>query len=265
MLNLASDEIALWCAFPSEIADPGLLREYRAILSDAERDREPRFQFARDRLRYLLTRTLVRTVLARYAPVAPHEWVFTTNRYGKPCVANNCRAARRIAFNVTHTDGLIMLAVGRDIAVGIDAEHVRRHESCLSIADRYFAPEEVEALRSLPQSMQLLRFLEYWTLKESYIKARGMGLSIPLDRFSFSFRRERYIEFATHPDQLDAPSRWTFWQFHVVSQYIASLCVERQAGSPLHVTAKRIVPLVSESQLEHLVLRVSEELLGRPL
>ena len=260
MLELTAGQISLWCVFPSEINDPQLIREYRSILSEAERDQEPRFHFAHDRLRYLMTRTLVRTVLARYAPIAPREWIFRMNQYGRPYVANDCRDARRVAFNVTHTDGLILLAVGRDIAIGIDAENVRRHESCLAIADRCFAPEEVAVLRSLPKSMQLMRFLEYWTLKEAYIKARGMGLSIPLDRFSFRFPQEKHIEFAIHPDQLDAPSRWNFCQFHVASQYLASLCVERQPGSSLHLMVRRIVPFVSESGLEHVVLRVSEGL-----
>jgi 4'-phosphopantetheinyl transferase len=260
MLELEPGQIDLWCSFPSEIRDERLLGEYRSFLSEAERRQEPRFYFSRDRLRYLVTRALVRTVLARYAPIAPRDWAFTTNRYGRPYIANDCAFAQRIYFNVTHTDGLIMLAVARDHTLGIDVENILARRVPLEIADRYFAAEEVARLRSLPQACQPVRFLEYWTLKEAYIKARGMGLSIPLDRFSFRFPVDERIEIAIHPDEQDAPSRWHFWQLRVANQYLAAVCAERVQHAPPELLARQIVPLVSESRLEYLPVRASAPL-----
>ena len=95
-------------------------------------------------------------------------------------------------------------------------------------------------------------------MKEAYIKARGMGLSIPLDRFSFRFPLDEHIEVAIHPEQLDPPSRWRFWQLHVESQYLAAICAERVQRAPPDLRAKRVVPLVSESPLEYIVLRASQ-------
>ena len=256
-LELDPGQIRLWCAFPSEITDSRLLREYRSLLSEAEREQEPRFYFARDQLRYLVTRTLVRTVLSRYAPIAPRDWVFETNSYGRPSIANDCPAARTISFNLTHTDGLIMLAVGREHALGIDAENVVTRPVSVDMADKFFAADEVTALRRLPQAKQPLRFMEYWTLKESYIKARGMGLSIPLDRFSFRFPHEEHIEIEIHPDQEDLPARWRFWQMRMGPQHVAAVCAERMQSTPPELPATRIVPLVSEHRLDYTVLRAS--------
>src|SRR6185436_18685723 len=92
----------------------------------------------------------------------------------------------RLHFNLTNTRGLVACAVSVAHAeVGVDAEALDRSGETVAIADRYFSTEEVRALRALPESAQRQRFFAYWTLKESYIKARGLGLRLPLDQFSF--------------------------------------------------------------------------------
>ena len=179
-------QIDLWCAFPEQIADGALLLEFRCLLTEHEREREHQMHFARDRRRYLVTRALVRIVLSKYAPsVVPHEWAFTSNRYGKPDIANPAPQAANLTFNITHSGQLIVVGVARGIALGVDTENVRVRRAPLDIADDYFTSDEVVNLRAQSAEIQQRRFFEYWTLKESYIKARGMGLSIPLDHIGF--------------------------------------------------------------------------------
>ena len=115
-----SRPIYLWCTFYSDLEDEALLREYRSLLSEAERQQELRCHFARDRRRYLVTRALVRTVLSRYTAIAPSEWTFAVNDYGRPLIANTAWAARQISFNVSHTDSLIILAVAQGHELGVD-------------------------------------------------------------------------------------------------------------------------------------------------
>ena len=128
MLPLHPDKIELWLAFCDEIADERLLADYRRLLVEEERQKEARFHFARDRHRYLITRALVRSVLSRYSGVAPPDWRFVEDAYGRPQIVNEDPAARRISFNISHTHNLVVLGVTCDRALGVDTEdvHTRR-------------------------------------------------------------------------------------------------------------------------------------------
>ncbi|HEY6924790.1 MAG TPA: 4'-phosphopantetheinyl transferase superfamily protein [Steroidobacteraceae bacterium] len=253
-----SHPIDLWCTFYSDLENEALLREYRSLLSESERQQELRFHFARDRRRYLVTRALVRTVLSRYADIAPREWTFAVNDYGRPRIANTAAAAGEVAFNVSHTDGLIILAVARGHEIGVDVENTSVRAACIDIADRFFAPAEVSALHALPEARQQDRFFEYWTLKESYIKARSMGLSIPLDHFSFDLLEDD-IAISIHQDQGDRPERWRFWQMSLGPGYLGALCAERVSREPPLLMVRNVVPLVSDQALPHTLLRSSKE------
>src|SRR5690606_33310169 len=94
-----------------------------------------------------------------------------------------------LVFNLSHTDGLIACAVSRGREVGVDVEWLDRRGGDIDVADRFFSRYEVQALYAQPPERRRDRFFRYWTLKESYIKARGMGLALPLDRFSFELDR----------------------------------------------------------------------------
>jgi 4'-phosphopantetheinyl transferase len=250
--------IALWCSFFEEITDESLLRKYQDQMSPPERQQADRFLFAKDRHRYLVTRGLVRTVLSRYVSIEPHELLFTTNSYGRPALANAASDARSLTFNVTHTDGLIILAVAHGGEVGVDAENIRTRAVSIDIADRYFAPEEVRDLRALPDSRRVQRFFEYWTLKESYIKARGMGLSIPLHQFVFRLPAEQGIEISIDPRQGDSPHHSSFWQFSLErDQYIGALCARHSPAERRKLIMRRIIPLGPEREQSYVMLRTS--------
>lgn len=256
-------DIDLWLSYYDDAADASLAAAMRALLTDDERAQEPRFYFADDRLRYLVTRALVRTVLSRYAPLAPEHWRFAKNDYGRPEIAPNIRLAypqaADLRFNVSHTRGLIALAVVRGREIGVDVEHVRTRAVPLEIADRYFAPDEVLALAQVPEQAQQERFFEYWTFKESYIKARGMGLSLPLDGFSFHYPYENAVRIAIRDDLNDVPDRWRFWQCRPTEDHLLALCAERCDRPPPIVRMRRIVPLSSASALTVAFTRRSDD------
>ncbi len=255
-LDLDFREIHLWCAYFDEIGDEALLSEYRTLLNGTERQQERRFAFPRDRRRYLVTRALVRVVLSGYAPAAPQGWTFEAGRYGKPAIANGRGWAKEISFNISHTDGLIVLGVTRRHALGVDAESLRTRERPIELADRFFAPEEAQALRLLPGQQQGRRFYEYWTLKESYIKARGKGLALPLDRFCFTLS-ERSVEVSIHPDLRDLPSNWRFWQLELAPDLLAAICLRRAGDEVPKLRVMKIVPLISHGILDYKLLRTS--------
>ena len=174
-LTLARGDVDLWLADYGRI-DPGLLDGWLLLLTREERAQMVRFHFEDDRRRHLVTRALVRTTLSRYADVPAADWRFDTNKYGRPAVAACHGAACALSFNVSHTRSLIALALTREAALGVDVENFVRRAAPIEIADRFLSRVESTELLALDPARQPRRFFEYWTFKEAYIKARGMGL-----------------------------------------------------------------------------------------
>jgi 4'-phosphopantetheinyl transferase len=257
IISLTRDEIHLWLAFYDEITEAHLHSAYRELLNAEEKNQEPRFYFERDQRRYLVTRALARTVLSRYEPVHPREWIFSSNAYGRPEVANTPAKDSGLSFNISHTHSLIVLGVTRSRALGVDVENFRAREVSMDIADRYFAPQEVTALNAVPQHQQQYRFFEYWTFKEAYIKARGMGLSLPLDKFSFHYPHDRAVEISIDPELADPAARWQFWQFQPTPEYLVAICAERVGIQSPGLVVRQAIPMLSEKDFAPEFLRVS--------
>lgn len=265
-MQMDEQKIDVWLVFYHDIVNERVVADMRALLSDEERFRETKFHFADDRKRYCVTRAMVRTVLSRYAMVTCTNWEFSTNSYGRPEIASSLQQHQGVAglsFNISHTHGLIALAVSRHRALGIDVENLRTHEMSIDIAEKFFSPTEIADLRSLPYEERQTRFLEYWTFKEAYIKARGMGLSLPLDRFSFQCPHERAVQIIIDPVLGDDENGWSFWQYQPRTKYLLAICAERLSCNPPIVTTRKIIPTGTEEVLELMLRRASGKLSSR--
>jgi 4'-phosphopantetheinyl transferase len=241
LLDLPEREVHLWWLLPETIDDPALLDRYEALLSPAERARRDRYMFDRNKREQLLTRALVRATLSRYAPVAPATWTFGANEWGRPEIAIQEHAWLR--FNLSNTRGLIACAVARDLEIGVDVEDTERHGETVGVADRFFSPREVASLRALPDHARRARFFDYWTLKEAYIKARGMGLAIPLDQFSFLLDDAPPVRIAFAPELGDDASTWQFEQLTLTPRHKTAVAIRRGAGDDVKLVVRETVPL----------------------
>jgi 4'-phosphopantetheinyl transferase len=150
----------------------------RGLLSDDERARADRFRFERDRSRYTVGRALLRRLLGRYLDLDPASVRFTYGPNDKPLLADG-----GLWFNLSHSGPVALFAFTREAEVGIDVELENDEFAQERIAERFFSPAEVSALRAIPRDEQGLAFMTCWTRKEAFIKARGDGLSLPLDSF----------------------------------------------------------------------------------
>lgn len=242
VLTLLPGQIDLWLSRYDEIDDARLLESYGQMLAPEESEQQRRFYFADDRQRYLVTRALVRVVLSRYVRIGPRDWMFSANRYGRPEIANEEAASLGLSFNISHTRGLIALGITRHRMLGVDIENTVTRRVSLDIAGHFFSPAEAGALAKLPAHLQHQRFFEYWTFKEAYIKARGMGLSLPLDRFSFHFPRDHTIDLTVDPELKDDGSRWELWQFKPTEQCLLAICAERSEGQASDFRFRKVVP-----------------------
>ncbi len=216
------------------------LEAYMHLMTPDEHQRMARFVFDKDRRAFLLTRALVRTMLSRYAPIAAADWRFITNVHGRPEILDRPAGVPDLRFNISHTDGLIACAVTIGREVGVDVEHVGRH-LMHDVAGRHFAPAEVSDLRQLPEEEQRTVFFDYWTLKESYIKARGFGLALPLGDFAFKLNPPSPPTIRFEPALEDDPSTWQFQQGWPTPTHRLALAVRRE-GNDLPVRIREVVP-----------------------
>jgi 4'-phosphopantetheinyl transferase len=256
-------DIDIWLTYYNEMIDDRQLPRLRSLLSDEEAARESHFYFADDRKRYLVTRAMVRMLLSRYAPIAPERWVFSKNAYGRPVIADAIAAAeteaRDLFFNLSHTRGLIVLAVTRGRELGVDVENIAARTVSLDIAKHFFSADEVAELARVAPDRQQDRFFEYWTFKESYIKARGMGLSLPLNGFSFEFPQCEAVRIRIDPALEDQDEHWSFWQYRPSAGYLMALCAERTGGRPPSINLRTCVPLGATWDVATPLLRRSHD------
>jgi len=201
--------VHLWVAEATLLNDPAGWAPYLALCSPAELARHERITHEETRRDHLVARALVRTTLSHYSPTAPAAWRFVENAHGCPSI-DPTQNPGDLRFNLSHSGGKVVCAVTRGREVGVDVEDALRRSRTTKIADRFFAPAEVAALQRLPESEQRTRFFTYWTLKEAYIKARGMGLAIPLRQFWFDLDEAAGIGFATDEALEDPAESWRF-------------------------------------------------------
>jgi 4'-phosphopantetheinyl transferase len=218
---LLPTDIVLAIARPEQSAAPERYARLLPLLSADERARLERFRFERDRLLFLVAHALLRITLSRCSDVAPEAWQFGAGSHGRPEIA---APASRMRFSLSHTQGLAACAVVLDRDIGVDVESLSR-ETAVDVAERFFSPREVRELRETPIDDRHGRFLEYWTMKEAYVKARGLGLSLPLDRFSVYNSRHGDWRISFEPPLNDDPARWWLWSSRVGSTHQAALAI----------------------------------------
>jgi 4'-phosphopantetheinyl transferase len=216
--ELAEREIHLWRAYLD--CEETVLRRFESTLASDERDRAKRFVFQRDRDSFVATRGILRELLARYVECSPVEIEFTYGPRGKPSLRQEY-SMNAVQFNVSHSQGLALLAFAAGRSLGVDVELVRADVAAEEIAERYFSAQEVTELKSLPPTMRAEGFFLCWTRKEAYIKARGEGLQIPLDTFHVSLTPGKLESLQC----LDS-SRWNLRSLSPDPRYVGALVAE---------------------------------------
>jgi 4'-phosphopantetheinyl transferase len=191
------------------------------ILSEDERARAARFHFERDRRRFIAGRAALRRILAGYLERAPAALVFSLGHHGKPALEN-----LGLEFNLSHSGGCGLIAVTRGRRIGVDVESIRTDFAGEDIARRFFAPAEVEALVASAPDEYATAFFRCWTRKEAYVKARGDGLSLALDRFEVPLEHGATRALASCLDDPSECARWSLREIVPRPGYLGALVVE---------------------------------------
>ena len=240
--DLTDNLVRVWTTAVESTEIEQRIDGYRPLLSADEDRRVGRFVQPEDAARFVVGRALARTMLSQYADIAPRDWPFDIDEHGRPNLASRPRGAPDLRFNLSHTKGLVACAVAIGREVGIDVEHVRRR-LVHDVPERFFSPREVADLRALPEDEQPIAFFDYWTLKEAYIKARGLGLALPLRHFTFLRIAGNSPTITFAPELQDDPASWQFAQYWPTPNHRMALAV-RRIGDDLPIRVEPIVPEV---------------------
>lgn len=212
--KLANDEAHVYFARLSELnlSCDKLL----PLLDNTERAHAARFVRAELTLRYVLTHGLLRLILARYLAIAPADITFALNQHSKPQLAN---AALDLQFNLSHSDDAVAIAVTNGIAVGVDIEKLQA-DTKLDVAERFFNPAEINALKALAPAAQAEMFYRLWSKKEAVMKADGKGFALLHNAFSVS------LDTAPENIALDQHN-WSLYTLQLLPDYASALATSQ--------------------------------------
>jgi len=213
---------------------PERVSQAQAWLTDDERARASRFRRDADRAMFTLGRYMARTVVGRALDVAPSAWPWREGPHGRPEIDI---AGTDLHFNLSHSAGLVICALARGRTVGVDVEHLGRRAFELALVNRYCSPSEAEDVCEQGKHWRD-RFLVYWTLKEAYLKARGIGISLPLADISFTLTASG-ARLAFERSLTGTDARWTFHLWQPADTHLAAAAVDTaDATTPtFHVQA----------------------------
>jgi 4'-phosphopantetheinyl transferase len=229
-LDPLADAVDVHLASTSLVADPDVARRCRALLTADESAACDAFRDEADRRSALVARALARTTLSRYASVAPDAWRFERAAGGRPEIASP--TGTRLRFNLSHTRELVACAVALDAEVGVDVERVADHADLLDLAATVMSDDEFAAFRRLPSADRPRRFFATWTLKEAYLKARGVGLALSPKTIRFDWSAAGRVHATFDADARDDPSQWWFALSAAEADHLLALSVRGSGPAP---------------------------------
>jgi 4'-phosphopantetheinyl transferase len=207
------------------LVDEPALEDCRILLSEEELQRAQRFRFERDRRAYFVSHVLLRKALSWVVPsVSPADWVFARTAMGRPEV-DRPEVDPRVRFNISHTNGLVACVVTSDMDCGVDVEDMTARSDIESLSRRILAAPERAYIATLPEEERLCGFFRFWTLKEAYTKARGLGFSLPFEQLRFSWHEDA-IRLDIDPS-LDDGGQWHLEQWQATPDVMLSVALRR--------------------------------------
>jgi 4'-phosphopantetheinyl transferase len=216
---VSPDEVHVWSWSLERPAEE--IARLRELLADDERERAGRYLHRPAREQFIAARAGLRLLLGRYLALDPACITFTHGRTGKPALAGG-----GLYFNVSHTQGLALIAVTRRGEVGVDVERLRAMPTHLDMAGRFFSPGEAAALRRLPPGATEAAFYHVWTRKEAFLKATGLGLAHGLERFEVSVPPDDPARIRHIDGDPAAGARWSLTALEPAPGYVGALAIE---------------------------------------
>ncbi|WP_276166307.1 4'-phosphopantetheinyl transferase family protein [Zobellia alginiliquefaciens] len=236
-MKLTENDAHVWNFKVSDFDEMGT---YLKLLSLDEKERVTRFKFEKDRKTYILARGLLRVLSGRYLNVSPEKIHFKYSEYGKP----DYNLETSIKFNVSHSGELIVLVFVKNSTIGIDVEKIKTDFDVLKLAENFFSFKEIEMLNDVPKNDLHRAFYCCWTRKESFIKAKGIGLSFPLASFTVSLEDENAELLRTDWNPQEK-NQWKLFSFGLQNDYVGAITVATGIRSVLYFNLEAFLTKMS--------------------
>ncbi len=258
-VDMEKELLHLWCANPEDFKPATIAEACATMLSEEERAHWQAFRFDKQRCEYLTTRVLVRTALSHYRPVAPSSWSFELKKYGKPFIVPDCG----LRFNLSHSPRLVVCLISHGTEIGVDAEPYESGVRIVELGHEVFSPMELAQFVGMRDAEKSDRALSLWTLKEAYLKARGMGLTHSLNKVSFLYGGRAGIRLELDSPLDEKADGWLFSHLEHAGHRIAVMAQGASAFDlqliemrPMPVSANYLTtapgqwyPLITEDQV----------------
>lgn len=218
-LTIEPDIIHLWRLYiPAAIPD---LEKFSECLAEEEQSRADRFRIPDARISFVIGRGVLRLLVGRYTQILPENVPIYCTSLGKPYLAEE-KNPLTLSFNLSHSGQWVVLAFGRSRMIGIDIEQHKENVRFEEIAERFFAPRELDFLLKFEGERRMQIFYGLWVRKEACLKALGTGLSQSLQELHLPFA-ERNPSVFQLPGQSPLRETWWIYPFSVDPAYSCAL------------------------------------------
>ncbi|MDH3979850.1 MAG: 4'-phosphopantetheinyl transferase superfamily protein [Gammaproteobacteria bacterium] len=236
LLSRLRHELHVWLLQPDRVTDEAMLTAYAASLSSEEQARQQRFYFERDRQLFLVAHGMLRRVLSQYVDVAPSHWQFSPGVHGRPEIAVPA-GLPALRFNLSHTRGLVACVISLESDCGVDVERLRATRNPQAIANKMYAESELADLDKRAGADYLERFFSYWTLREAYCKATGLGIAHAPRNFAFQISSAGSVAIQFESPAVESADQWQFACLRPASEHLLAIAAHTGDAADKSVVA----------------------------
>jgi 4'-phosphopantetheinyl transferase len=236
----SNNGIDLWYVRTDEPLAGDTATRLATCLSDQEIKASERFLSRRHAYAYLLAHGMLRLALSYYLEVTPASLEFRMGRFGKPALLG--QFAKHVDFSLSHTAGIAVCAIATRGTVGVDVETRQHDYRILDIAKRNFASSEICRLQRLEPSTAADAALELWTLKESFVKALGRGLQLPLNSFAIQLAPTGPPMLGLENGLHEPPELWRFVRLLLDETFVIAIAQRHANLAGPNVCVRQIWP-----------------------
>ncbi len=220
---LDGNEVHLW----NVKLNPGGCFPGIETLSQQERRKADRFHFARHRRRFIIIHAALRRILAAYLECDPGDIEFAHGPHGKPAI---CSGPHTLAFSISKSHDLGIIAVAHNRRLGVDVEYIRAMTDMDGLVADFFSSRERSLFAKLGEDEKVEVFFNCWTRKEAYLKALGKGLTQPLDSFAVAFQSGAPARLLWVRDDPQEVRRWWLYSFSPQAGYAGAVAIQKKGS-----------------------------------
>ena len=216
--DLGADDVHIWTTRSAATA------VWDGVLSREEITHAERLRSAEQRTQFKASRAALRLLLGQYLQADPAALEFSAGPHGKPHLKDEAH----LTFSVSHTNTITVIAIARDMKVGVDVEELRDVPDCEVLARRFFAPVEATTLSQLDPAQRSVAFLTTWTRKEAIVKASGEGITGGLDGFLTPLGPANGTRVLCRPRETECAGVWFLYDVHATPAHVGALALSRR-------------------------------------